>query len=299
MLKIKEIVRKTALTSSTVLLNGETGVGKELFAHAIHRESLRAADPFVSVNCGAIPETLLEAELFGYEDGAFTGARKGGKPGKFELANGGTIFLDEIGEIPMVSQAKLLRILQEKELERLGGTSTISVDVRVVASSNKDLWQLLQEGTFRNDLYYRLSVVPITIPPLRERKGDIPVLADHFIQKFNQAFSFQVRSIDSKILKQFKRYSWPGNVRELESAIEFAFNLGGSGAEVLTEFKPFQSSEGMDAASSSLKDRVAHFEADVISKALEGAGGSVEKAAEMLDISTASLYRKIKQLEMQ
>lgn len=198
MMKVMQLAQKAAQTTSTVLIQGETGVGKELFAHAVHQHSERRMGPFISLNCAAIPETLLESELFGYEEGAFTGARRGGKPGKFELAHGWTIFLDEIGDIPVTAQVKILRVLQEKEFERVGGTKTVHVDVRVIASTKKDLRQLTEEGTFRADLFYRLNVVLLQIPPLRDRIGDLPVLVDHFIGKFNKLFKLSVKTVAKK-----------------------------------------------------------------------------------------------------
>ncbi len=292
--KIKETVSQAARTTSTILLQGETGVGKELFAHAIHRESNRARGPFVRVNCGAIPETLLESELFGYEEGAFTGARRGGKPGKFELADGGTIFLDEIGEISPVSQAKILRVLQEREIERVGGTATLPVDVRVVASTNRDLRLLAAEGKFRSDLFYRLNVVPVTIPALRERPGDIPLLAAHFVNKYNQAFGLGIKKVSDGALRRFRRYRWPGNVRELESVIEAAMNLVRDGETILSEFPHLSATEKEPYPEpATLKEALDAREAETVLAALESSGWDMEEAARTLDISLASLYRKI------
>lgn len=291
--KVKETVSQAARTTSTILLQGETGVGKELFAHAIHRECSRARGPFVRVNCGAIPEPLLESELFGYEAGAFTGARRGGKPGKFEMADGGTIFLDEIGEIPLVSQAKILRVLQEREIERVGGTATLPVDVRVVASTNRDLRCLTAEGKFRPDLFYRLSVVAVTIPALRDRPGDIPLLANHFVHKYNQAFGLGIKKISEGALRCFRRYRWPGNVRELQSAIEAAMNLVREGETVLSEFPYLSATEETHSEPITLKEALDAREAEAVLAALESAGWDMEEAASILDISLASLYRKI------
>jgi transcriptional regulator with PAS, ATPase and Fis domain len=292
-MKIKETAVKAARTTSTVLLQGETGVGKELFAHAIHRESSRSSGPFVRVNCGAIQENLLESELFGYDEGAFTGAKRGGKPGKFELAAGGTVFLDEIGEISLSSQVKILRVLQEKEIERVGGTSTLSVDVRIIASTNKDLKQLTRDGKFREDLYYRLNVVPVAIPPLRERLGDIPLLVRHFINKYNTTFGFKVEGISSRALRQFKSYDWPGNIRELEAAIESAMNMAGTDKTILDEF-PALASGKRPVVTTSLKEAMNDQEASVILSVLEECSWDMEKTARSLEISVASLYRKLK-----
>ncbi|HSQ21691.1 MAG TPA: sigma-54 dependent transcriptional regulator, partial [Coriobacteriia bacterium] len=215
MLGVLESIRKVAPTNATVMLYGESGTGKELAARALHRLSERASKPFVSVSAGALPETLLESELFGYEKGAFTGAMNA-KPGRFELANGGTVFLDEIGDITPAVQVKLLRVLQERTFERLGGTRSIEVDVRVVSATNRDLQQLIADGTFREDLYYRLNVVPITMPPLRKRPEDIPLLVAHFLTKFGATG----RTISADAMGALVDYQWPGNVRELENTIE-------------------------------------------------------------------------------
>ena len=215
MVEILMTVEKVAPTNATVMIYGESGTGKELIARAIHRLSPRDAKPFVEVHAGALPETLLESELFGYEKGAFTGAVTA-KPGRFELANGGTLFLDEVGDISLGVQVKLLRVLQERRFERLGGTRSIDVDVRVVAATNRDLQQLIADGTFREDLFYRLNVVPITLPPLRQRKGDIPRLVAHFLDKYEAAG----RTITNRAMQALTGYPWPGNIRELENTIE-------------------------------------------------------------------------------
>jgi two-component system, NtrC family, response regulator AtoC len=217
--QIFAIVEKVASTPSTVLITGESGTGKELIARALHENSSRHAGPFIKINCAAIPKTLMESELFGYDKGAFTGA-VGAKPGRFELAHGGTLFLDEIGEIPVEMQVKLLRVLQESEFERVGGIKTIKVDVRLVTATNRDLVQEIALGGFREDLFYRLNVVPIHIPPLRERREDIPLLADHFIAKFNDRLKKQITSIALEAVERLVTYNWPGNIRELENLME-------------------------------------------------------------------------------
>jgi two-component system response regulator AtoC len=217
--QIYAVVEKVASTPSTVLITGESGTGKELIARALHENSSRHGGPFIKINCAAIPKTLMESELFGYEKGAFTGA-VGAKPGRFELAHGGTLFLDEIGEIPVEMQVKLLRVLQESEFERVGGIKTIKVDVRLVTATNRDLLREIAEETFREDLFYRLNVVPIHIPPLRDRREDIPLLADHFITKFNERLRKEITGISSAALECLGAYNWPGNIRELENLME-------------------------------------------------------------------------------
>ena len=213
------VVEKVANTPSTVLISGESGTGKELIARALHENSSRHAGPFIKINCAAIPKTLMESELFGYDKGAFTGA-VGAKPGRFELAHGGTLFLDEIGEIPIEMQVKLLRVLQESEFERVGGIKTIKVDVRLVTATNRDLLAEVGAGAFREDLFYRLNVVPIHIPPLRERREDIPLLADHFIAKFNDRLKKEIAAITPEAVERLVAYQWPGNIRELENLME-------------------------------------------------------------------------------
>jgi len=217
-----EKAKQAAVTPATVLLRGESGTGKELFAHAIHNLSNRKYNQFVRVNCAAISESLLESELFGYEEGAFTGARKGGKIGLFEEAHGGTIFLDEIAEIPISTQAKLLRVLQEKEIVRVGGTKPININVRVIAATNISLENAIESGTFREDLYYRLNVIPIRIPPLRKRKKDIYPLVLYIISKYNQEYGRKVDDISQEALEKMMSYDWPGNVRELQNYISRA-----------------------------------------------------------------------------
>ncbi len=221
MQEVLATVARVAPTNSTVLLGGESGVGKDLIARAIHEHSRRSSGPFVKINCTAIPENLLESELFGFEKGAFTGAIAS-KPGKFELADKGTIFLDEVGDVPGTIQVKLLGVLQERQFERLGGTKTLKVDVRLVAATNRDLRAALEQGTFREDLYYRLNVVPISLPPLREHKEDIPYLVDHFIQRFVRESGKTLRGIQPEALERLMNFHWPGNIRELENIIERA-----------------------------------------------------------------------------
>ena len=220
LLEIKQIISDYAASDLPILITGETGVGKELFAKAIHEMSPRKFHPYIKINCAAIPTELLESELFGYEPGAFSGASKNGKPGKFELANHGTILLDEIGEMPQTLQSKLLRVLQEQEFERIGGINTIKVNVRIICCTNQDLQQLIQAKHFRSDLYYRINTVELKIPPLRDRKKDLAELTDYFIQKYNAEHDTHVISIDTDVLQLFQSYDWPGNVRELEHIVE-------------------------------------------------------------------------------
>lgn len=291
----KNCALRVAVGDSTVLLLGESGTGKELFARAIHSASTRSAGPFVAINCGAIPDSLLESELFGYEEGAFTGARKGGKPGKFELASGGTVFLDEIGELPLHMQVKLLRVLEERAVERLGGTRHIPVDVRVIAATNADLQQLVSAGRFRRDLYYRINVVPITIPPLRERPEDIEYLAQAFVRRYSQRLGRPVVGISEEALGVLKAYSWPGNVRELQNVIEYAVNFergdtitpGSLPAEVLGAAR-----ERAEAVQS-----LALMEREAIEAALStfGRDGRGKRAAaRALGIHLSTFYRKLK-----
>ncbi|MFZ5632528.1 MAG: sigma 54-interacting transcriptional regulator [Bacillota bacterium] len=299
MIKLKETVRRVAQGPSTVLIRGESGTGKELLAHALHTGSPRRFGPFVKVNCAAVPENLLESELFGYREGAFTGARRGGKMGKFELANGGTIFLDEIGDMPLAMQSKLLRVLQEKEIERLGENRPIQVDVRVVAASNRPLEDLINEGRFRQDLYYRLNVVSLVIPPLRERMEDIDELTMHFIDKFNIEFGLNVQDLEKDVWSLFYSYHWPGNVRELENIIERAFNMVDGQLVCLSHLPQYlqKISKGprkspVDRGLPALLDQV---EKEAILETLASTGGNKMQAAKLLGISRAWLYKKMKQ----
>ena len=224
MLVAMKVARRAARTDSTLLITGESGTGKEVFAQAVHTRSVRRERPFVKVNCAAIPDNLLESELFGFVDGAFTGATKGGKPGKFELAEGGTIFLDEIGDMSLPMQAKLLRVIQEKEVDRIGSTKSIPLDVRITAATNQDIQKLVREGRFREDLYYRLKVIEIPIPPLREHMEDIAILADYLIKRINKRLGTHIQGIKPESMQLMMSYEWPGNVRELENILERATN---------------------------------------------------------------------------
>lgn len=295
-LKTKVLAEKAALGKSTVLLRGESGTGKELFAHAIHAASLRHDQPFVRVNCGAIPAELLESELFGYEEGAFTGAKKGGKPGKFELANKGTIFLDEIGDLPLGMQAKVLRILQEKEVERVGSNRLQHLDIRVIAATHRDLEKMMNEGEFRRDLYYRLNVFTVTIPPLRERERDVLLLSEHLLDKFQRELGSSLKILDPRVAELFQLYSWPGNVRELQNSLERAINVT-EGHMIHLEDLPLylQDMEGRRATTSlqPLALEMADAERRAIIKALKTARGNKTKAAEFLGIHRTNLYKKM------
>lgn len=227
-LQVKDIAKQIATSDSTIIFLGESGTGKELFARAVHQESLRVNKPFRAINCAAIPEHLLESELFGYSEGAFTGARKKGKPGKFEMANGGTIFLDEIGDMPLHLQVKILRVLEERRVERLGSNSSLDIDVRVLAATNKNLEQMVKDGEFREDLFYRLNVIPIHIPPLRERVGDVSVLLSHFVDHYVNITGKQVRGFTPEAEACLCSYDWPGNIRELQNTVEYAINMAKS-----------------------------------------------------------------------
>jgi DNA-binding NtrC family response regulator len=294
-------VVRVAPTSSTVLLGGESGVGKDLIARAIHEHSRRAAEAFIKVNCTAIPENLLESELFGYEKGAFTGASTT-KPGRFELADKGTIFLDEIGDVPGSIQVKLLHVLQDRQFERLGGTKTLKVDVRVLAATNQDLRAALEQGTFREDLYYRLNVVPINIPPLRERKEEIPYLADHFIARFARESGKPLTGITPPALKLLMNFHWPGNVRELENIIERAVALSGGTVIDVEDIHLDIAEPRLDAVAAAGSVAfppegmtLEQFEDEIIREALHRANGNKSQAARLLGLSRNALrYRLAK-----
>ncbi len=283
-------------TQSTVLITGESGTGKELVAKAIHLQSSRADLPFVSINCGAFPETLLESELFGYMRGAFTGASSN-KKGLFEVADKGTIFLDEIGEMSLSMQVKLLRVLQERKFRRVGGTDEVSVDVRVIAATNKDLLKLVSENRFREDLYYRVSVIPLDIPPLRKRKEDIPLLVEHFLNKFNMRMQRSILGVSEEAMKRLEQYEWPGNVRELENTIERAVAF-----ETSEEIRPERLPDRISCMNSSessdydkipengidLERHLSDIEKSYILEALHKSGGVQTRAAELLKMSFRS-----------
>jgi transcriptional regulator with PAS, ATPase and Fis domain len=289
---LKEMILRLANSPSAVLITGESGVGKELYANAIHFHSDRSQQPFVKVNCAAIPDNLLESELFGYVDGAFTGARKGGKMGKFELANHGTIFLDEIGEMPWPMQAKLLRVLQEKEIERVGDNKTRSVDVRIISATNADLEQLVAANKFRHDLYYRLNVVKLYIPPLRERKQDIIPLAEHIISKLNAQLGQNVYGLSEAAKRLLAEYNWPGNVRELHNVLEMAMNFC-QNPEINPEDLPLHIRKS-SYQPADYREAMLQAERQIIIQALDIAGKNREEAAGRLGISRATLFRLLK-----
>lgn len=294
------LIRKVSPTDSTVLVLGESGTGKELVATSIHENSQRKTKPFIKLNCAAIPAELLESELFGHEKGAFTGATKF-KPGKFDMADGGTIFLDEIGDMPLNLQAKILRVLQEQEFYRVGGSRTIKVDVRIIASTNKNLERMVREGTFREDLFYRLNVFTLHLPPLRERKEDIPLLVDHFLQ--NVAKKVDISSVALQMLVAF---SWPGNIRELQNIIESAAVIAENGyiepAQLPGKITAaFNSSSPMDLklpVNIPLDERLREIEKSMILEALRKTGGVQVRATELLGINQRSLWHRIKKLNI-
>lgn len=294
---LKREAAQAARSQSTVLLLGASGTGKELFAHSIHAASQRRTGPFLKVNCAAVPENLLESEFFGYMEGAFTGARKGGKPGKFELADGGTIFLDEIGDMSTHLQAKLLRVLQDREFERVGATQTVRVDVRVIAASNRDLKGMVATGKFREDLYYRLNVVCLEIPPLRERKEDILPLAHFLLGRFNKVMGTKVGGVSPEALAVLQAYDWPGNVRELENVIERAMNLDVADLIRPEHLPGYLVSRGRGAKGSDVipyRESVGRAECQAILDALAQTGGNKAKAARLLGLSRSRLYEKLK-----
>jgi two-component system response regulator PilR (NtrC family) len=308
--QLKQTIRTVAPTQSTVLVHGESGVGKELVARAVHACSPRAGQPFVSVNCGAFPETLLESELFGYVKGAFTGASQN-KSGLFEVANGGTIFLDEISEMTMAMQVKLLRVLQERCIRMVGGTHEIPIDVRVIAAANKDLDVMVAEKNFREDLYYRISVIPIHVPPLRERREDIPLLAQHFLKKYAPAAGKSIMRLTERSLRELAAYDWPGNVRQLENTIERAVALE-SKDELQVEMPAERpKSRAAAAAAASMPDGVSfpaegldleHYVSDIerslLQSALRQSNGVQTRAAEMLKLSYRSFRHLMKKYEI-
>lgn len=298
MRKLKQLAERVAKGNANVLITGESGTGKGMFAQAIHNASPRYGEPFIKINCAAIPDNLLESELFGYEEGAFTGALRGGKPGKFELANGGTIFLDEIGDMPLAMQAKILRVLQEKQFERVGGNKTLTVDVRVLAATNKDLKRLIEDHQFRLDLFYRLAVIQLHIPPLRDRGEDVVALAWELIRKLNIKYVQNITAIEPDVKHRFLTYAWPGNVRELENVLEHAFVfLEPEDNEVRMEHLPgnvesfamAQTATGLD-----LDDIVAEAETEAIRQALKSTRGNKQEAARVLGIHVSGLYQKLK-----
>ncbi|MZP42374.1 AAA family ATPase [Heliobacterium gestii] len=294
--ELKALACKVASGNSTLLIQGESGTGKELLARAIHQSSGRSQNAFIAINCGAIPETLLESELFGYEEGSFTGAKRGGKLGKFELANNGTLFLDEIGDMPLHLQVKILRVLQERRVERVGSSRSIPVDVRIIAATHRNLEKMVAAGEFREDLYYRLNVIPLTIPPLRERREDIPLLIDHYLEHYCNLIGKQVNRLAAEAASLLNRYAWPGNVRELANVVEYAVTMATGGFIGLKDLpKRIKAEEPVKLQDDHLN--LKSLEREAITKALEAAAaeGCKDDAAKRLGISRATLYRKIKE----
>lgn len=299
---VKSTAEHVSLTNSTLLITGESGTGKELFAQAIHNASPRKTGPFIRINCAALPENLLESELFGYEEGAFTGAKKGGKQGKFELARGGTIFLDEIGDMPLPMQTKMLSVLQERTVERIGGTLPIPVNVRVIAATNRNLEEMVTKQHFRQDLYYRLNVVRLIIPPLRKRKTDVPLLTRDLINRINRNLKTGIIGISVPALKLLEDYPWPGNVRELENLLERAVNLAEMNHDDFLAAKHFPSlfendlysvDSSFNEEDISLPEAMETLEKQIILKALAKTTGNKVQAAKLLGIHSSALYRKL------
>lgn len=293
--KMKEKIKKVSTGDVSVLIKGESGTGKELFAHSIHHLSERSTKPFIKINCAAIPEELLESELFGYAGGAFTGAKKSGKLGKFQLADGGTLFLDEIGDMSLNAQVKILRVLQEGEMEVLGSETTQKVDVRIIAATNQNLEQLIEANRFREDLFYRINVVPIEIPPLRERSEDIRVLAKFILDKITKRTGKRIHGFQAEVMDFFQGYDWPGNVRQLENVIESAVYLTNTDIIKLDDLPDQLKSDMLiTGKGTGLKEILARAEKQAIEQALDKANGDKVKATELLGIGKSSFYEKLK-----
>ena len=295
------IGRKVAKSDSTVFLRGESGTGKEIMAKMIHALSQRRDKFMISINCAAIPENLVESELFGYEEGAFTGAKKKGSIGKFELADKSTIFLDEIGDMPLHVQTKLLRVMQESKLERIGGQKPIPIDIRVICATNKDMEQMVAEGTFREDLYYRLNIIPIELPPLSKRKEDIPALVEYYIEYYNQKLNKHIQGVSAEVMQTLVNYNWPGNVRELKNIIEYLANIV-EGEQVQLSDLPdhivLRSAKGYETWS--LDKIMEEYEKRVLTNMIkeEFSVEDKERLADTLQISRATLYRKLKKYNL-
>jgi len=298
MKKVFETIDAVAKTDSRVLITGESGTGKELVARAIHKKSARSSKPFIAINCAAIPDNLLESELFGYERGAFTGALER-KLGKFELASGGTIFMDEIGCMSMAMQAKLLRVIQDAIIDRIGGTASVAVDLRIVAATNIDVKKSIAEGKFREDLFYRLNVIPIHLPPLRERKEDVPLFLEYFINKFNKELNRQIKGFDQEAILTIKNYDWPGNVRELQNIVERMVTLSTNPVFTKEEVERAVNLSGTIVeipVNLGFSEAVANFEREYLKNVLNEAGGNRSKAARTLGIARTTLISKIEAL---
>ena len=299
--KAVNLAKAASTNSCKVLIQGESGTGKEIFAQSIHNNSNRKNKPFIAINCAAIPRALVESELFGYEGGAFTGAKKEGRPGKFELVEGGTLFLDEIESMPLEAQPKLLRILESNQLTRIGGTKIIPTDVRIISSSKKDLFLMAEEGKFREDLYYRLNTITIVIPSLRERKDDIPVLVEYFCNKIGQQFGKNKIVLDKEVLKLLCNYNWPGNIRELENILERAILLSKGNCintDVIPENVKHFLTVNLNIKDKKEIDSLINIEKEAIFKVLKDAKGNISKASRVLEIDRSTLYRKIKKFKI-
>lgn len=298
--KVIEIAKKVANSPSTILIEGESGTGKELLAQSIHNYSNRCIKRFVAINCGAIPNNIMESELFGYEEGTFTGGKKGGKIGKFEAANGGTLFLDEIGEMPLEMQVKLLRVLQENKLTRLGGTKEISINIRIIAATNKNLLEEVAKGTFREDLYYRICVIPIKIPPLRDRKGDIQELIEYFVEGKSIMLNKPKVVMDNDLYRKLLQYSWPGNIRQLENYIENIVNLSGELSFNLDFIESNSENNGINFLNGEKIDdyNLHKIEKQVIEQAILSNKNNLTRAAKELGISRNTLYLKMKKYNL-
>jgi transcriptional regulator with PAS, ATPase and Fis domain len=299
---------RAAVSDSNVLLQGDSGTGKEVFAQAIHNRSSRANYPFVAINCGAIPRELLDSELFGYVEGAFTGAKKGGRPGKFEMASGGTLFLDEIADLPLAKQVALLRVLQERKIMRIGGDRVIPVDVRIICATNKNLLEMVKKGHFRQDLYYRLNVISITLPPLKNRRQDINLLLNHFLQTYSKRMGMPTPVFEPQVVHYLENYSWPGNVRELQNVVERMLNISGGNKLTMNHLPPelipqpaYAPPEPdievptLEEERKRIKEIQAQQETEEIISLLAACGGNVSEVARRIGVSRNTLYRKMRQ----
>ena len=300
--EVLEKAKQVASSTSTVLIRGESGTGKEMLARAIHSESCRCKEPFIAINCAAIPETLLESELFGYEAGSFTGANPKGKPGKLELAQGGTVFLDEVGDMSLALQPKILRVLQERVIDRVGGKKPLQVDVRIIAATNRNLEARMSSGEFREDLYYRLNVIPLFLPPLRRHIADLPLYVQHFIMKYNGILYKEIRGADSDLMYWMTKYTWPGNIRQLENVIEYMINMCNSSYLSIQDLpEQFQENKNQFASEHvTLAKLLANYEERLLREKLKQGASTAEKSqmASELGISLATLYRKLEKYNL-
>ena len=299
---VNDKIKKVAGGDASVLIRGESGTGKELYAHALHLLSERSKAPFIKINCAAIPENLLESELFGYAEGAFTGAKRGGKQGKFQLADKGTLFLDEIGDMPLTMQAKLLRVLQDREIEAVGSNRLVKIDVRLVTATHQPLEKLVELGEFREDLYYRINVVSVELPPLRDRREDIPALAEHFLTRLANRTGRRAPKLTAGALTRMLEYAWPGNVREIENAVESAFYLS-QGHKISLQSLPATLTAGVEVAEiraeqGTLKERLAVAEKDILLEALAACKGNRLEAAKILGIGKTTIYDKLARYQL-